>query len=165
MNLKNSIYMVILLSFVCAAAVATPMAPPSAQRGAGECTVQITEPRPGQAVALNAIVEGTATLPFDHHLWLFARPVFTFRTLGKWWPQGEGIVDAAGAWKLPATFGSPQKNIGEDFDVTAAVFAPQRHAQLVDYLEKAMNAHDFQPIRMPAVACASAVATVVKRTD
>lgn len=129
MNSKRSIYIVTLLTLVLA------FAPPTAQSSGQECDVQVKEPRAGQDVALHGIIQGTAKLPLGGHVWAFVRPVFTFRTLEKWWPQGEAaITPTTGEWELSATFGSPQQNIGEQFDVTAAAFGPQQHAELVAYL-------------------------------
>jgi len=134
--------------------------------GADMCQIRIGDPRNGQTVGLTFNVKGNMKLPADHHLWVFARPVNNFRTLQLWWPQGEATVDSAtGDWELPATFGSPQKNIGDKFDLTAAVFAPEQHYQLVAYLQQAMEANNYKPISMPAAVCSATSATVRKTKD
>jgi hypothetical protein len=157
MNRKGLSCLLSALALLLGAATA------AAQAGAANCKVELTEPETGQVIPGEMIITGTAVLPPGHHLWAFVRPVLNFRTLGKWWPQGEGgVEDSNGRWELPATFGSPQKNIGHKFDVTAAVFDPAQHFKLKAYLENAMETGNWLPIEMPAAACAAQTVTVTK---
>jgi len=140
---------------------------PLAAQNAETCEVEIKEPRTNQDVTLQGMIKVSAEIPTGDHLWVFVRPVYTYRTQEKWWPQGEPIqIDAAKEeWEHPATFGSPGQNFGHPFDVIAAIFGPQEHAQLKKLQENADLSKNYQPITMPVAVCASRMVTVTKRTD
>jgi hypothetical protein len=132
------------------------VAPVRAGESAPGCSVKITHPLPGQQVSGRLKVEGTATIPSNHHLWIFARHE-SFRTSNEWWTQGEASLHG-NSWKLDATIGEP-RDIGSDFDVTAAVFDA---AQLPTLLA---NFKENRKMVMPPVACAADVFTVSKTSD
>ena len=128
------------------------------------CEVHILEPRTNQLVSTKFIVKGTATLPAEHQLWVFARPgEGKYRPRKKWWLQ-EGPVwadPATGQWHQTANFGCPGKNLDQEFDVTAAVFAPAEGADLERDLER-FEQTDFEAMSMPPATCVSATVTVRK---
>jgi hypothetical protein len=137
-------------------------APPPARSSAADCLIQVSEPHPGQGVGRGVVVEGTATLPPNYHLWVFARHE-SFRPSG-WWPQNESRVDPdTGKWKVYATIGGPQ-DIGDDFDVAVAAFASKPHLELQSYLKDARKTGQYPPIEMPAAACPPSV-LIVKKTS
>jgi len=153
------------LIFACSLLALLPVAAlVVAQKTAASCAVRVTEPRTGQDVGGTITVEGNATLPAGHHLWVFVRRD-SYRIRAVWWPQDEGLIDpGTGRWKIPATFGGSQ-DIGWDFDITAAVFDSQQNLQLQKYLSDSMAASDYRPIPMPAAACAAKMVTVKKTRE
>lgn len=146
----------------CIAAVVKVKRSPSTSRpdtppeGLDGCTVRIREPRPSQKVPGRIEVVGNARIPDGHHLWVFARRI-DFSSL--WWPQGEGTVDDNGKWRAVAILGEP-RDVGEVFELTAAIFPPVQHQRL---LSSAVKSGEPRPIEMPAAACAAEVVEV-KRT-
>lgn len=123
------------------------------------CSVTITEPRPGQEVAAHLDAVGTATVPANGHLWLFARRA-SYRSLELWWPQGDGVVEASGHWKVLVSIGEA-RDVGAEFDITAAVFDHDQHVKLRDYFRNAAR-DGYKPMEMPAATCVATTVTVKK---
>lgn len=108
-------------------------------------------------------VEGTATLPTGHHLWVFARRV-DFEPM--WWPQNRGIVDPEdGTWKVEATIGEPKKDAGRFFDIAVAVFGEEAHSKLVAYRNESMQTGIWRPMPMPEAAAPPKLFKVKKVKD
>ena len=128
----------------------------SVESGSPKCEVRITEPKDGQEVGGSITVRGTATISPGLRLWIFARRVSPYRTVNKWWPQGEATVDpATGKWEMPgATIGN-EKDVNFEFDVTAAAFNQAQHNTLLNVFEK-------PPAVMPPAVCIAARVTVNK---
>lgn len=122
------------------------------------CSITIAAPRPGQEVAAQLEATGTAKVPLGQHLWLFARRA-SYRSLELWWPQGEASLEA-GHWEVLVSIGEA-RDIGEDFDVTAAVFAQEQHMKLREYFRNAVR-NGYKPMEMPAASCVATMATVRK---
>ncbi|HKH47673.1 MAG TPA: hypothetical protein VKM72_23700 [Thermoanaerobaculia bacterium] len=138
-------------------------APVCAQSSGTPCVVQVIKPNPGQEAGSHVDVEGTAELPPDHHVWVFARHE-SFRGSDEWWPQNEGRVSPEnGKWNVRAVLGGPQ-DVGDDFDVAVAVFTPGQHRQLRDFLRKGRETGNYPPIEMPDAACPP-VLRVVRKTS
>lgn len=136
--------------------------PSPARSGAGDCLIQVDEPRSGQEVGKGVTVEGTATLPPDYHLWVFARRA-SYRDFQVWWPQGEGLLDPeTGKWKVSAAIGKPQ-DIGSDFDIAVAIFGREHHLQVRKHYKKVLTSESPPAREMPTPAC-SPVVLVVKKT-
>ena len=130
------------------------------ERPAGEIVVEVMRPRvEGTEVGLSMVIEGTAEIPADLHLWVFARRV-DFSPF--WWPQNEGYIDPeTGQWRVQATFGGPQ-DVGWRFDIAVAVFDYKSHIQLANYLHRAVTSGHYPPIEMPKTAAPPKMLRVMK---
>ncbi|HEX7181354.1 MAG TPA: hypothetical protein VF756_05885 [Thermoanaerobaculia bacterium] len=158
MNRKRVLLVISLL------ALTLDSGPVWTEQSVADCQIQVTEPTLGQEVAGRAKVEGTAKIPADHHLWVFARHE-SFRELDVWWPQREGsVAPDTGKWKVSATLGGPQ-DLGDEFDVAVAVVAEQQDMRIREWFRVSMRAKDYQPIEMPAAVCVSPVLKVKKTRE
>jgi hypothetical protein len=87
------------------------------------CPVEILSPRSGAIVADAGMVEGSALLPADSHLWVLARR----KDFDGWWPQGGGAVAVdQGRWSVPVRYGEPH-DAGYDFEIAAVVVGLATH--------------------------------------
>src|SRR6185295_13043742 len=145
--------------------LATAAAPLAAQGGAEKCSIQITEPLAKQEISTTVSVKGTATFSPGNHLWTFIRPVRKYRSEERWYPQEEGFFtdSEARAWEANASL-APGHNIGDLFDVTAAVVSQVQHAALLQHMSEG-QANNWEPMRMPTVVCVATVLTVRKTKD
>jgi len=108
--------------------------------------IEVTEPQCGSKVGRETTVEGTASLPRGHYLWVLARRE-DFKP--SWWPQREAEVNPkTHKWSATAVFGGPQ-DIGWNFDVGVISVDQEGHTLLKDYLMKAMRTGDWRPIEIP----------------
>lgn len=134
---------------------------PPAQSSDVECEIDVARPLSGQEVGREIVVEGTAMLPPDHHLWVFARRD-SYRSDEVWWLQPEGVVDPqTGKWKTLASIGN-ENDVGFEFDVAVAVFAPKEQLLLKEHRRKALASGSSLSLEMPAAACAPIVRMVRK---
>ncbi|HYO14106.1 MAG TPA: hypothetical protein VE685_12995 [Thermoanaerobaculia bacterium] len=154
MHHKSSLFVVSLLVLL------TISAPVNAQGSDAKCEIHVTKPLSGQEVGRETIVEGTATLPPGHHLWVFARRD-SYRSDEVWWLQSEGIVNpTTGQWKVIAAIGN-QNDIGFEFDIAVGVFAPKEHPVLKAHRSRSL-AGDNASLQMPVAACAPVIRVVKK---
>jgi hypothetical protein len=87
------------------------------------CPVEILSPRSGAIVAGAGIVEGSAELPADSHLWVLARR----KDFDGWWPQGGGAATLdQNRWSVPVRYGEPH-DAGYDFEIVAVVVGLSTH--------------------------------------
>ncbi|HKH47674.1 MAG TPA: hypothetical protein VKM72_23705 [Thermoanaerobaculia bacterium] len=153
--MNPKILLVILAALLAIAAQA------AAPDDAAGCVIRIDEPSDEQEVGFTIYVQGTAALPPDSHLWVFARPE-SHHTLGKWWPQDEGRVNAENhRWRVRARLGSPA-NVGEYFELAVAVFEEKEHQILRASLIQAEATRIYDSIDMPAAVCPPVTITVRK---
>ena len=111
------------------------------------CEVKITSIKEGEHVGPSATIGGTATLPLEGYLWLFARKT----SMGnQWWPQAGGAIVPDGktsAWKAEVFFGVPS-DIGSNFDVSAVVVNQQTDKDLTQWFSTAQQ-RGYPPVRFP----------------
>lgn len=154
MHHKSLLFIVSLLALL---AISVPV---NAQSSDAKCEINVTKPLSGQEVGRETAVEGTATLPPGHHLWVFARRD-SYRSDEVWWLQSEGIVDPkTKQWKVIAAIGN-QNDIGFEFDIAVAVFAPREHPVLRAHRSRSL-AEPVTSLTMPVAACAPVIRVVKK---
>jgi hypothetical protein len=130
---------------------------------AQNCEVRITKPAEGSQVAGTALISGTATLPTNGHLWIFAHQV----GFNGYWPQGGGPAQLTGRdWDVFVYFG--QRGIYGRFEVIAMVVDDQTHRNLQDWVQRAPNTiPPYQPIPLPTMidGCSITRLRVEKTSD
>jgi hypothetical protein len=95
----------------------------SVSRSKPGCPLDILSPRSGATVAEAGIVEGSAALPDDSHLWVLARR----KDFDGWWPQGSGAVPVTNnRWNVPVQYGEPH-DAGYAFEIAAIVVGRSTH--------------------------------------
>jgi hypothetical protein len=114
--------------------------------GVTPCEAKITSLKQGDKVGPSATVRGTANVPLDGYLWLFARKT----SMGnQWWPQAGGAVnpdDTTSEWEAEVFFGIPA-DIQSNFDVVAVVVNQQTDRDLTKWFSTAHQTR--QPVRFP----------------
>jgi hypothetical protein len=125
----------------------------------GECTIEITSPPKGDGVGKEVMVEGTAMIPTEAHLWVLAG----VQGLKQWWPQGGGdsqIED--GQWTVLAFIGQ-EHDIGRLFRIAAIVVNEDTDNRLRQWVEEA-PAKGYPPITFPSTfpGCPPVQVTVKK---
>jgi hypothetical protein len=126
-----------------------------------ECRVELVDPQPGQQVTGGMKVQVRAEVPPGGNIWVFARHE-TRRPRNLWWPQQEGWVNRnTGVWETDVVFGLPV-DVGDQFDVVAAVVAQREHLDLRAYFDQGEETGKWPAIDMPKVICTSEVVTVTK---
>lgn len=157
MHHKSLLFIVSLLALF---AISSPV---NAQGSDAKCEIDVTKPLSGQEVGRETAVEGTATIPPGHHLWVFARRD-SYRSDEVWWLQSEGIVDPkTKQWKVIAAIGN-QNDIGFEFDIAVAVFAAKEHPVLKAHRSRAL-AGENASLQMPVAACAPVIRVVKKMSN
>jgi len=146
MTVKNLITAVTLTILFAVSTCLSPFANTHAgNTAAATCAVEITSLKAGDKVGQSVTVRGTATIPADGYLWIFARK----SSLGnQWWPQAGGPVEIAnGEWEAEVFFGRAE-DVGSNFDVAAVVVNAQTSAALTKWFATA-KALDYPPVSFP----------------
>ena len=124
---------------------------------ASPCEAQITSLKQGDKVGPSATVRGSANIPVDGYLWLFARKT----SMGnQWWPQAGGAIKPEGPnneWEAEVFFGIPA-DIQSNFDVVAVVVNQQTDKGLTKWFSTAHQTR--QPVRFPDAISGCPIARV-----
>jgi hypothetical protein len=129
--------------------------------GSPSGAMQILAPQNGALVADTGMVEGTATMPPDSHLWVLARR----KDFDGWWPQGAGAVPVTGNhWSVSVNFGGPQ-DAGWDFEIAALAVRQPTHEFWTDWVARVKETGLFPPVQLPLAGfvLGEAFRTVTKR--
>jgi hypothetical protein len=107
--------------------------------------VGILAPRSGEVVGTAGVVEGTATLPADAHLWILVHR----RDVDGWWPQGHGPapVDEA-KWSVPVKYGDPG-DAGSEFEIAALIVRQPTHDLWLGWVARLQETGEFPPVPLP----------------
>ena len=108
--------------------------------------VEIRLPKNGARVAGAGIVEGTASLPSDSHLWVLARR----KDADGWWPQGAGAITLDGnRWSVSVIYGEPH-DAGRDFEIAALVVGTPTHELWTDAVARVKETGLYPPVKLPS---------------
>jgi hypothetical protein len=115
-------------------------------RGSPHCAVDIAAPRGGAVVTGDGVVEGSADLSADSHLWVLVRR----KDFDGWWPQGAGAVPIdRNQWSVSVTYGGPQ-DAARDFEIAALVVGRPTHDLWTDWVARVRETGLFPPVRLPS---------------
>ena len=112
------------------------------------CPVEILTPGRGEQVEASGMVEGSAVLDADSHLWVLARR----KDFDGWWPQGAGAIPVEqGRWRVSVSYGGPV-DAGFDFEIAAVVVGQSTHELWTDWVARVKETGLFPPVRLPSAA-------------
>jgi len=115
------------------------------KRGATASSVAILAPRSEEVVGASGVVEGTATLPADGHLWVLVHR----RDVDGWWPQGRGPALLDGEkWSAPVKYGDPG-DAGAEFEIAALIVRQPTHDLWLDWVDRVEETGVFPPVPLP----------------
>jgi len=110
------------------------------------CSVEI------RRASENGVVEGTAQLEEDAHLWVLAHR----KDVNGWWPQGGGeIAVTDGQWSVQVQYGGSE-DVGHDFEIAAVIVSGAVHEQW-------LGSHPPVQLPRPPAVRAEDYRTVTKR--
>jgi hypothetical protein len=125
----------------------------------GMCSVTITSPKEGEPVGPDGDVSGTAAIPVDKFLWVFAHR----KGLQNWWPQGGGPASVIqGSWHVAVTYGL-QRDIGRDFEIAATLVDGEANAKLKAWFERADRTGTYPPVPFPSAAVGCPIVRITVR--
>lgn len=129
-------------------ALLTPVTPSLAQQhDTSQCSIEILSPKPGERVGENSLIKGKARIPSGKYLWVFSR----VKGLALWWPQGAGPATVEGGkWEVLVFFGTP-RDVGRDFEISAAVLEPAENDTLLKWFKKADESGQYPGMRFPNI--------------
>lgn len=150
---------VTIIAVLCAFIGGIVSAAAQPQGGGVGCAIAITSPKFGEPVAGSGDVIGTAKIPSNEFLWVFAHR----QGLAGWFPQGDGSSPVSqGNWSVVVTYGV-ERDVGHDFDVVVAAVNSSVNADLQNWFAKADSTGVYPPIPFPASDTACPVAKVTVR--
>ena len=133
-----------------------------AQQKTNACSINLVSPQNGDRVSSEANATGSAKdLPPGTHVWIFAHR----QGLALWWPQGGGAAQIRdGRWTVFVTYGQP-RDMGSDFEVTAAVLGDRASAELDNWMTRAEHTGQYPGIPLPASVQGCLIGTVTVTRD